>query len=59
MREVKSDAHFDAATNYTKTSIRLRTAAVAGVTNVSIDYFRSDWIHAVSIDFRPRDALTD
>ena len=52
MREVQSDAHFDAATRGTETSIRLGTAAVAGVTGVSIDYLRSDWIHTVSIDFR-------
>ena len=40
-------------------SIRLGTAAVAGVTKVSIDYLRSDLIHTVSIDCRPRDALAD
>ena len=59
MREVQSDAYFDATTRDTETSIRLGTAAVAGVTGVSIDYLRSDWIHAISIDFRPLDALTD
>ena len=57
--EVQLDAHFDAETHGTKTSIRLGTAAVAGVTGVSIDYFRSDWIHTVSIDYRPRDAHVD
>ena len=59
MREVQSDAYFDAATRGTKTSIRLKTAAVAGVTGVSIDYLLSDRIHTVSTDFRPRDALAD
>ena len=43
----------------TETFIRLGTAAIAGVTGVSIDYLRSDCIHTVSIDFRPRDALAD
>ena len=35
------------------------TAALAGVSSVSIDYFRSDRIHTESIYFRPRDALAD
>ena len=59
MREVHSDSHFDAKTRGTETSIRLGTAALAGVTYVSIDYLRSDWIHTASIDFRPRDTLAD
>ena len=59
MREVQSDAYFDAATCGTETSIRLGTAAVDGVTGVSIDYLRSDWIHTLSSNFRPRDALAD
>ena len=59
MLAIKSETNFDAATSGTETSIRLGTAAVVGVTGVSIDYLRSDWINAVSIDFRPRDALTD
>ena len=59
MREIQLDAHFVAATRNTETSILFRTAAVANITGVSIDYPRCDWIHTVSIDFRPRDALAD
>ena len=53
MQEVQSDAHFDAATRGTETSIQNGTAAVADVTGVSIDYLQSDWIHTVLIGFRP------
>ena len=59
MREVKSDANFNAALRGTKATIRLGSAAVAGVTGVLIDNYRSDWIYTVSIDFRPRDARAD
>ena len=59
MREVKSDTNFDPATCNTEPSIRMMAATVAVVTDVSVDYLRSDWIYVVSIYFRPLDAPAD
>ena len=59
MREVQSDTNYDAVTRGTEASILLGTAAFAGDTGVSIEYLQSDWSYAVSIDFRPRNALAD